>query len=141
MDNRKVKTISYSEYASIYQSSVHNANADAIMLEKYDGGDPTSYISKAGKDYTYFDLGKEWGTIREQYGFSNEDMFKLFNEPFLDDAINQGKTIYFSHNPLNDTGFLGQELEYLKNNGYVYDMGNMSASFDASKIGMDGLVR
>src|SRR5699024_9784453 len=64
MDNRKVKTISYSEYDSIYQSSVHNADADAIMLGKYDGGDPTSYISKAGKDYTYFDLGKEWGTIR-----------------------------------------------------------------------------
>ena len=91
------------------------------MLGKYDGGGPTSYITKAGKDYTYFDLGSEWDDIKKFYGFTDEDMFKLFNESFLDDGINEGKTFYFSHDPVNDSGALGKEFEYLKENGYSWD--------------------
>ena len=42
------KTISYTDYDNIYQSSIHNAGRDKVMLGKYDGGGPTSYITKAG---------------------------------------------------------------------------------------------
>lgn len=45
-------------------------------------------------------------------------MFKLFNESFLDDGINARKDFYFSHNPIGDTGALGQELNYILENGY-----------------------
>ena len=42
-------------------------------------------------------------------------MFDLFNKPVLNDAIEQGKTIRFSHNPLNyRTGALVEEWEYIK---------------------------
>ncbi len=68
------------------------------MLGKYDGGGATSYITKA------------------EYGYSNDDMFKLFNEAFLDDGINAGKTFQFSHNPINDTGALGKALEIFNSN-------------------------
>ena len=51
------KVISYTEYDNIYQSSIHNAGKEKVMLRKYDGGGPTSYITKAGDDYTYFSLG------------------------------------------------------------------------------------
>lgn len=30
-----------------------------------------------------------------------------------------GKVIHFSHNPKEDTGFLGQECQYLQENGYT----------------------
>lgn len=33
---------------------------------KITGGGSTSYITKAGKDYTYFDLGNEWDTIKTE---------------------------------------------------------------------------
>ena len=66
------------------------------MLGKYDGEGLTSYITKAGNDYTYFSLGSEWDDIKKVYKFTDEDMFKLFNEAFLDDGINAGKTFYFS---------------------------------------------
>lgn len=41
------KTISYTDFDSVYQRSIHNPNAEKIMHGKYDGGGPTSYITKA----------------------------------------------------------------------------------------------
>ena len=115
------KTIYYTEYENIYQRSIHNPNAEKIMLGKYDDGGATSYITKAGDEYTYFSLGKDWNTIKSTYGYTDEDMFKLFNEAFLDDGINAGKTFQFSHNPVNDLGALGQEYQYLIKNNYIWD--------------------
>ncbi len=120
------KSISYMDYDNIYQKSIHNVGKDKVMLGKYDGGGPTSYINKAGDDYTYFNLGKDWDSIKEKYGFTDDDMFKLFNESFLDDGINGGKTFYFSHNPINDRGALGIEYEYLLKNNYIWDEATMT---------------
>ena len=120
------KVISYTEYDNIYQSSIHNAGKEKVMLRKYDGGGPTSYITKAGDDYTYFSLGNEWDTIKTKYGYTDDEMFKLFNEAFLDDGINEGKTFQFSHNPINDTGALGKEYQYLLKNNYKWDAETMT---------------
>lgn len=46
-------------------------------------------------------------------------MFELVNIPVLDEAIEAKKVIHFSHNPKGDTGFLGQEYQYLQKNGYT----------------------
>ena len=119
------KTISFKEYYNIYQNSIHNSGKEKVMLGKYDGGGPTSYITKAGDEYTYFSLGNEWDTIKAKYGYTDDDMFKLFNEAFLDDGINAGKIFQFSHNPIDDIGALGQEYQYLLNNGYKWDAGTM----------------
>jgi len=54
-------------------------------------------------------------------------MFELLNVPVRDEAINAKKTIYFSHNPKGDRGFLGLELDYLQNNGYIFDKRTMTA--------------
>ena len=120
------KTISYTDYDNIYKSSIHNAGKDKVMLGKYDGGGTTSYITKAGSEYEYFSLGKDWDVIKAKYGYTDNDMFKLFNEAFLDDGINAGKTFQFSHSPINDTGTLAQEYQYLLNNNYKWDAGTMT---------------
>lgn len=86
----------------------------------------TSYINKAGKDYEYFSLGADWNKIKKQYGYTKDDMFKLFNESFLDDGINAGKSFSFSHSPIGDTGSLGMEYKYLKQNDYVYNSSTMT---------------
>ncbi|GAA5105625.1 hypothetical protein GCM10023211_04580 [Orbus sasakiae] len=54
-------------------------------------------------------------------------MFKLFNLPALDEAIKNGKTIKFTHDPVNATGALRNELKYLENNGYMFFPDTMSA--------------
>ncbi|MFD1739552.1 hypothetical protein ACFSCX_24015 [Bacillus salitolerans] len=59
---------------------------------------------------------------------SNDDILELFNKPFLEEGIKQGKKFVFSHNPINDRGFLGRELDYLESKGYYFDVETMSAS-------------
>lgn len=80
----------------------------------------TSYITLAGNDYTYFSIDN-WDDIKTEYGFTDDDMFKLFNESFLDDGINEGKIFQFSHYPIGDPGALGMEYEYLQQNNYIWD--------------------
>ena len=91
-----------------------------IIPGKCDGGGATSYITKAGDDYTYFRLGDQWNTAKVKYGYTDNDMFRLFNEAFLNNGINAGRTFYFSYNPIDDTGELGQEYTYLSKNNYKW---------------------
>ncbi|MBM7541220.1 ribonuclease YeeF family protein [Amphibacillus cookii] len=121
----QAKKIDFKAYTEVYETSVKNANANKVMLGKYDGGGQTSYITRAGKDHTYFDLGAQWGEVKKSQGLTDNDMFKLYNEAFLDDVINARKTVHFSHNPVGDKGFLGLEYKYLKRNNYIYDSSTM----------------
>ena len=107
-----IKNMPLEEYEMYRTKSVINPESDTMTLGKYeptirpDGTPdwstpgPNSYISKAG-DTTYFSLGDDWNKITVEYGLDAEgrDMFKYFNQPALDDAVAQGKTIRFSHNP------------------------------------------
>jgi hypothetical protein len=83
---------------------------------------PDSYIAKAGGDSMYFDLGNEWNATKKRYSLTDEDMFDFFNRPALDDAINSGKAIKFSHDPTKypDT-FLEEEWEYIKKKLFLTD--------------------
>ena len=80
--------------------------AELAGVEKADGNKdfsipgPGAYTVKAG-DTTYFSLGTEWDKITDTYGLdvAGQNMFDYFNKPALDDAINAGKEIRFSHNP------------------------------------------
>ena len=107
-----IKNMPLEEYEMYRTTSVINPDSDTMTLGKYeptirpDGTPdwstpgPNSYISKAG-DTTYFSLGDDWDKITVEYGLDAEgkEMFKYFNKPALDDAVAQGKTIRFSHDP------------------------------------------
>ena len=54
--------------------ATHNSSATKIMLGKYDGGSATSYITKAGSEFTYFNLGKNWDDIKSTYRYTDQDM-------------------------------------------------------------------
>lgn len=122
------KTISQSAFDATYAASLHNPGAPEIMLGKYENGAPTNYINRAGNNCTYFDLGKDWGAIRDAQGLTDNDMFNLYNKRFLQDGIDAGKTFKFSHNPVGADGFLGDELKYLENHGYEFDEATMQAT-------------
>ncbi|MEI3604986.1 hypothetical protein SPD48_04730 [Pseudogracilibacillus sp. SE30717A] len=116
------------DFKKIRADSVHNVDSDSLTLGKYtptieDGvpnwglAGPDSYIAKAGKDSTYFDLGDDWSKIQKKYNLTDDDMFDLFNKPVLDDAVAGGKEIRFSHDPRIDeykTSYLRKEWEYLQ---------------------------
>ena len=130
-----IKNMPLEEYEMYRTKSVINPDSDTMTLGKYeptirpDGTQdwstpgPNSYISKAG-DTTYFSLGDDWNKITVEYGLDAEgrDMFKYFNQPALDDAVAQGKTIRFSHNPtlkMYEKSAIRWEWDYLKeHHGY-----------------------
>ena len=107
-----IKNMPLEEYEMYRTKSVINPDSDTMTLGKYeptirpDGTQdwstpgPNSYISKAG-DTTYFSLGDDWDKLTKAYNLDSrgEQMFEAFNKPALDDAVAQGKTIRFSHDP------------------------------------------
>ena len=130
-----IKNMPLEEYEMYRTKSVINPDSDTMTLGKYeptirpDGTPdwstpgPNSYISKAG-DTTYFSLGDDWNKITVEYGLDAEgrDMFKYFNQPALDDAVAQGKTIRFSHDPtlkMYEKSAIRWEWDYLmEQHGY-----------------------
>ena len=126
----KVNKIPLEEYEYYRLKSIHNPDSDTMTLGKYeptirpDGTPdwstpgPNSYISKAG-DTTYFSLGDDWNKLTEAYHLDSQgrQMFEAFNKPALDDAVAQGKTIRFSHDPtlkIYEKSAIRWEWDYLK---------------------------
>ena len=82
-------------------------------------------IVEMAKKYgdAYFDLGNEWGVVKEIYGITDKDMFELFNKPALDYAVESGKTIRFSQDPrlkMYEDDAIADEWRYLMEKyGYI----------------------
>lgn len=89
------------EYFALKMISVKGAGSDSAVLGRFkDPDDGLSYVDRAIEDGSmYFDLEYKWDMIQEKYGLSRQEMFELFNRPFLDDLVRQNKTIKFAHNP------------------------------------------
>ena len=107
-----IKTMSDELYTDYRKMSIKNPESDTMTLGKYeptirpdgkkDYGTPGSgsYNVLAEADgSSYFDMGKFWNEIQEEHLLNNRQMFEAFNKSALDDAVAQGKTIRFSHNP------------------------------------------
>jgi len=111
------------DYVDIRGGSMHNMNADSLVLGKYTS-DGNSYIDVAHRrDATYFDMGHEgWADVQRRYRLNDAQMFEFFNKPALDDAVADGKTIRFSHDPRDyNPSALYDEWDYLKNHhGFSY---------------------
>ena len=75
---------------------------------------PYTKVAEENGD-AYIDWGKNWNKIEEKYRLSDDDMFKLFSIPALDDAVKEGKTIRFYDDPelFEDTSFW-KEYMYLR---------------------------
>jgi len=115
IDGRVNGKIPIEEYMEFRNSSLHNLEGESMTMGKY-WAEGKSYISDANETTsTYFDLGDEYNTIMKKYGLTEAEMFDYFNRPAIDDAINAGKEIIFSHDPeLYYKSALYNEWEYLQ---------------------------
>ena len=144
-----IKNMPLEEYEMYRTKSVINPESDTMTLGKYeptirpDGTQdwstpgPNSYISKAG-DTTYFSLGDDWNKLTEAYHLDSrgEQMFEAFNKPALDDAVAQGKTIRFSHDPrlkIYEKSAIRWEWDYLKEHHGYKDMDFIGGYWYADK--------
>lgn len=111
----KIPIEKYKEYR---KNSIHNPESNEMTFGKYDverdsitgkpildaDGNairlPSNYIERAG-DTTYFDLGKDWEIQTNEYWLDHrgKQLFNYYNRPAIDEAINSGKQLRFSHDP------------------------------------------
>ena len=103
------KRLTDAEVEQVAKDSTHNPNSDKVMLGKFEGENvPTSYQNVAGKTHSYFEMTPaQWNT------YSSSDKLRI-NDAFLRQQIEQGKEIYTSHRPLNQTASFSRELQSLK---------------------------
>jgi hypothetical protein len=92
-----------------------NPDAEKVMLGKYLDGGENSYIARAGKDHTYFDMGAEkWKEAEALVSENANEMWKI-NKKFIDEQIVKNKEFYFSYEPwiVQSHESLSKEAEYL----------------------------
>ena len=124
-----VEKLTTSQWEAIRKSSVHNTSASEATLGKWEGpASENSYTNRAiDAGNQYFDLGDDWMRIAGSHGLKDDNMFDLFNRPFLDDLIRDGKPVRFTHDPEADTRTLRDEFDYLMDHKYDYDRKSMTA--------------
>jgi len=85
------------------------------MLGKCDKSEATSYIQRAGKDYTYFDMGEvKWKEVELLVNKNSDEVWKIIKQ-FIDEQKALKKEFYFSHDPWGAQihEYLAKEAEYL----------------------------
>ena len=121
----------------LIKATKHNPRGKKqVMLGKYDNGTTSSYISRAGDEYTYFDLGNKGWNEAYQIVQSDEQMWRI-NKAFLDQQKELGCEFYFSHNPFDPkirTGFTAREIEYLTRS---VEEGGLGGRINPTPIGKD----
>ena len=86
-------------------------------------------------DKIWLDLGEDWEIQTKEYWLDKrgKQMFKLYNRPAIDDAINSGKQLRFSHDPRN---YHDCALEWEWN--YIKNKLNIDDADKALRLKMDG---
>jgi len=113
---------------NIARVSTINPDTSYVILGKWNAADPTSYEQVGERAAgTYFDMGDSFGPLKAQLMTTmTEDEAKneiwRINQAFLDDQIAQGKTFYFTKNPvlLDKKSFSFKEYNYLIQEKYSF---------------------
>ena len=101
------------DYEALARLGTHNPESSKVMLGKFEDGGATSYIARAGNEFTYFYL-QEWDAISQIVG---KDNMWLINKAFLNQQIALGKTFYASHSIVNATYSFLREIKHLSQLG------------------------
>ena len=101
------------DYEALARLGTHNPESSKVMLGKIEDGGATSYIARAGNEFTYFYL-QEWDAISQIVG---KDNMWLINKAFLNQQIALGKTFYASHSIVNATNSFLREIKHLSKFG------------------------
>ncbi|GHV68708.1 hypothetical protein FACS1894199_16370 [Bacteroidia bacterium] len=91
-----------------------NPDAKKVMLGMWDGGAPTSYVAKAGKEYTHFTMGDKWDEVFNLVNKNEDEMWKI-NKHFIDEQKLKNSEFWCSHDPFlpKDDKFFAREIKYL----------------------------
>jgi len=104
-------------YEEAARQATVNPDSDTVVLGKYRHPDGRVYTKVAGqRGATYFKV-RNWNEVTG--GMDYDQMFEI-NKAFLRQQYLLGKEFVFSHDPGEATGFLLDEVNYLKRLGYKF---------------------
>jgi hypothetical protein len=109
------RKFSQKEIDDYVKLATKNSDAKKVMLGKYLDGGEKSYITRAGSDHTYFDMGAEkWKEAEKLVNNSSDEMWRI-NKQFIDEQKALNKEFYFSYEPwiVHSHESLSKEAEYL----------------------------
>lgn len=120
--------MSVSEWTDTYNASIHNMDANRVTLGKYYPNDAKSYeqVAEASGD-AYFNMPSSstsnlWKETQAKYGLSDDEMYELYNRPFLQEIVDNRLPVRFTVNPnekeYQDAISLQKELKFLTAAGY-----------------------
>jgi hypothetical protein len=97
-----------------FATKQNEAGINKVMLGMWDGGGANSYITKAGKNHTYFDFGNKWDEVYGLVNKSDDEIWKI-NKEFMDRQKSAGKEFWFSHDPFSPKNeqFFAREVNYI----------------------------
>jgi len=108
------------DYDQLAKDATHNPDSKTVYLGR-GNKDGVSYVDSAKADNaTYFEP-KDWDGLVKQMDDDPDKIFQV-NQKFLEQQIEAGKTIKFTHPPDASSGgfYYQQELEFLKDLGYSF---------------------
>lgn len=119
--------MSVPEWTDTYNASTHNMSADWATLGKYKRDNPASYeqVAAANGD-AHFNMPSSprsdlWTKTQQKYGLSNDEMFEIYNRPFLQEIVDHRLPVRFTDNPDGAGGYLEDEYDFLTATGYIFD--------------------
>ena len=85
-----------------------------VMFGRWDNGDPTSYITRAGVDHSYFSMRDYWREASDLVDDNPDEIWKI-NKKYIDNQKALNKEFYFSHDPFSpeDVAYYAREINYL----------------------------
>ncbi|MDR2474472.1 MAG: hypothetical protein LBD45_01310 [Bacteroidales bacterium] len=110
---KKARKFTQAEIDEYVKLATKNSSANKVMLGKYLDGGENSYISRAGKDHTYFDMGAQKWNEAETFVNKNSDEMWRINKQFIDEQKMLNKEFYLSLDPDIADGFYLKEINYL----------------------------
>ncbi len=122
----------YSAVDELSMLSIHNKKSDYMLMGPFKNSNVDSYVKMAKENGDlYFNFGRYWNIIQKIFGFSNDEMFTVFNKSAIDYAMQNGKELRFTMDvrTLNPDTFSYKEWNYIKNLYGFTDLNIMEDGF------------
>jgi hypothetical protein len=109
-----VRKFTQAEIDEYVRLATKNGDKNKVMLGMWDNGRETSYVNRAGNEYTYFNMGDKWSEAENLVNKNKSEMWKI-NKQFIDEQHKAKKEFWFSHDPYSPKTdqFFSDEVSYL----------------------------
>lgn len=115
------KTISVEDYVRVRHASTWNDDAPETVLGKFKEGKKSYTAVAEAEGARHFNLGADgWARAKNELSLTDDEMFEMFNRPFLAETIARADSVRFTVDPrkYEHGSALWKEYDLLETAGY-----------------------